>query len=193
MTACTPKEEVEWRTRLSRPVKDSFEPREPSCIGSLDLDVKSLGTVFGKPGWWPCAAMDRRKTGVLTVDPRHHCSARVDSPGHHGWAEITSVPSRAEEHEHRAGSHLQRLGSLDHQPLAVSPGHACTNFCAVASSQPARTPGGAASRRLEPRGSPLSRHDDSGTERTSGAGLSIDSDEEAQRCEHHQLLHSKIW
>ncbi|PFH62541.1 hypothetical protein XA68_13123 [Ophiocordyceps unilateralis] len=50
MTACTPKEEMEWRTRLSRRAKDGSEPREPSVFSSLDLDIKSLGTVFGKPG-----------------------------------------------------------------------------------------------------------------------------------------------
>ncbi|PHH71430.1 hypothetical protein CDD80_5287 [Ophiocordyceps camponoti-rufipedis] len=50
MTACTPKEEVEWRKRLSRRAKDSFEPREPAIFSSLDIDIKSLGTVFGKPG-----------------------------------------------------------------------------------------------------------------------------------------------
>lgn len=50
MTACTPKEEIEWRTRLSRPARDSSEPTNSSMFSSLDLDIKSLGTVFGKPG-----------------------------------------------------------------------------------------------------------------------------------------------
>ncbi|RCI11507.1 hypothetical protein L249_7270 [Ophiocordyceps polyrhachis-furcata BCC 54312] len=47
MTACTPKEETEWRTRLTRTANDNAEP----CIfSSLYLDMKSLGTVFSKPG-----------------------------------------------------------------------------------------------------------------------------------------------
>ncbi|RDA92287.1 hypothetical protein CP533_3251 [Ophiocordyceps camponoti-saundersi (nom. inval.)] len=47
MTACTPKEEAEWRTRLTRTAKDNAD----ACIvSSLDLDMKSLGTVFSKPG-----------------------------------------------------------------------------------------------------------------------------------------------
>ncbi|PHH87009.1 hypothetical protein CDD83_9425 [Cordyceps sp. RAO-2017] len=50
MTACTPKEEVEWRSRLTRPAKESSEPRELGIFSSLDLDMKSLGAVFGKPG-----------------------------------------------------------------------------------------------------------------------------------------------
>ncbi|POR33075.1 Uncharacterized protein TPAR_06727 [Tolypocladium paradoxum] len=50
MTACTPKEEMEWRARLSRPVRDSSEPTNSGLFSSLDLDIKSLGTVFGKPG-----------------------------------------------------------------------------------------------------------------------------------------------
>ncbi|RDA88021.1 hypothetical protein CP532_3402, partial [Ophiocordyceps camponoti-leonardi (nom. inval.)] len=47
MTACTPKEETEWRTRLTRTAKDNTEA---SIFSSLYLDMKSLGAVFSKPG-----------------------------------------------------------------------------------------------------------------------------------------------
>ncbi|KAI3328870.1 Dbl homology domain-containing protein [Xylariaceae sp. AK1471] len=51
MTACSQKEESEWRTRLSH-VKQ-FGPHEqsdPTFYSSISLQIKSLGTVFRKPG-----------------------------------------------------------------------------------------------------------------------------------------------
>jgi hypothetical protein len=51
MTACSPKEEREWRNRLVHP--DSikpFETLESAPYRSVTLNIKSLGTVFGKPG-----------------------------------------------------------------------------------------------------------------------------------------------
>lgn len=50
MTACTPKEELEWRCRLSGPFMDKEAPRDCNWYGWLSLDIKPLGTVFGKPG-----------------------------------------------------------------------------------------------------------------------------------------------
>ncbi|KAF5250525.1 hypothetical protein FANTH_4300 [Fusarium anthophilum] len=50
MTACTSKEENEWRTRLQQPL--CLEPvgRSPGLQIFLSLDIESLGTVFGRPG-----------------------------------------------------------------------------------------------------------------------------------------------
>ncbi|KAK5987607.1 hypothetical protein PT974_11739 [Cladobotryum mycophilum] len=50
MTACTPREEMVWRSRLSRPAKETPEVRDPNVFSSLYLNIKSLGIVFGKPG-----------------------------------------------------------------------------------------------------------------------------------------------
>ncbi|KAI1481688.1 Dbl homology domain-containing protein [Daldinia eschscholtzii] len=51
MTACSPKEEHEWRSRLTRQNSiDSYELSEPIFYSSIFLDIKSLGTIFGKPG-----------------------------------------------------------------------------------------------------------------------------------------------
>uniref|UniRef100_A0A0B7KM41 DH domain-containing protein n=1 Tax=Bionectria ochroleuca TaxID=29856 RepID=A0A0B7KM41_BIOOC len=50
LTACSPKEESEWRSRLSQPRKDEQEMRDTTTFSSLELNIKSLGTVFGKPG-----------------------------------------------------------------------------------------------------------------------------------------------
>ncbi|KAF5986936.1 hypothetical protein FBULB1_2215 [Fusarium bulbicola] len=50
MTACTSREENEWRTRLQQPL--CLEPvgRAPGLQIFLSLDIESLGTVFGRPG-----------------------------------------------------------------------------------------------------------------------------------------------
>ncbi|KAF3017465.1 hypothetical protein E8E14_009704 [Neopestalotiopsis sp. 37M] len=51
MTACTPREENEWRSRLARAIpSEAQEAGEPLFCSSLALNIKSLGTVFGKPG-----------------------------------------------------------------------------------------------------------------------------------------------
>ncbi|KAI0013472.1 Dbl homology domain-containing protein [Xylariaceae sp. FL0662B] len=51
MTACSPKEEMEWRSRLSRcDLIESHESSEPAFYSSISLNIKTLGTVFGKPG-----------------------------------------------------------------------------------------------------------------------------------------------
>ncbi|PTB64175.1 Dbl homology domain-containing protein [Trichoderma citrinoviride] len=50
MTACTPKEEAEWRARLTRPVSEGQEEKSPDMFSTLHMDIKSLGTVFGKQG-----------------------------------------------------------------------------------------------------------------------------------------------
>ncbi|KAI6093713.1 Dbl homology domain-containing protein [Hypoxylon rubiginosum] len=51
MTACSPKEEMEWRNRLARhDAVESDELSEPAFYSSIYLNIKSLGTIFGKPG-----------------------------------------------------------------------------------------------------------------------------------------------
>lgn len=51
MTACSPKEALEWRTHLvERSDKDDINPGEQAGLSTLSLKVKPLGTVFGKPG-----------------------------------------------------------------------------------------------------------------------------------------------
>ncbi|KAI0176199.1 Dbl homology domain-containing protein [Hypoxylon sp. FL1284] len=51
MTACSPKEEAEWRSRLGQQhAAESHEMSEPAFYSSIYLNIKSLGTIFGKPG-----------------------------------------------------------------------------------------------------------------------------------------------
>ncbi|KAK0748207.1 hypothetical protein B0T21DRAFT_406739 [Apiosordaria backusii] len=69
LTACTPKEELEWRTRLSSqalsiPDQDLMQP---TIFSSLSLDIKTLGTVFRKPGTIARRISIHRAT---TVGPR---------------------------------------------------------------------------------------------------------------------------
>jgi hypothetical protein len=51
MSACSPKEELEWRSRLAdHSGRDTLDPGEQALFTSLSLPIKSMGTVFGKPG-----------------------------------------------------------------------------------------------------------------------------------------------
>ena len=51
MTACSLKEELEWRSRLmDRFGKDGLATGEHAACASLSLDIRPMGAVFGKPG-----------------------------------------------------------------------------------------------------------------------------------------------
>lgn len=51
MTACSFKEELEWRNRLmDRFGKDGLATGEHAACASLSLNIRPMGVVFGKPG-----------------------------------------------------------------------------------------------------------------------------------------------
>jgi hypothetical protein len=51
MTACTPKEELEWRSRLAKPRElEAGDQADCSLFSSLAMDIRTFGTIFGKPG-----------------------------------------------------------------------------------------------------------------------------------------------
>ena len=51
MSACSGKEEAEWRRYLLDHISNStFGVGEEAATGLLVLNVKTMGTVFGKPG-----------------------------------------------------------------------------------------------------------------------------------------------
>ncbi|KAI0974261.1 hypothetical protein F4678DRAFT_458226 [Xylaria arbuscula] len=51
MTACSPKEEMEWRIRLSNATQPGLHEQScPAFYSSNSLHIKSLGAVFRKPG-----------------------------------------------------------------------------------------------------------------------------------------------
>ena len=101
MTACTPKEELEWRSRLSRTGKEGQEQKDANLYSSLSLNIKSLGTVFGKPGWF-----FRVSPGGLPTNSkphRHHRQENIDTSSNYGRPEIASVPGHTQEHERSEG------------------------------------------------------------------------------------------
>jgi hypothetical protein len=51
MTACSLKEEFEWRSRLTERLgKERLVAGEQAAYASLSLNIRSMGVVFGKPG-----------------------------------------------------------------------------------------------------------------------------------------------
>ncbi|KAJ4414914.1 hypothetical protein N0V85_002939 [Neurospora sp. IMI 360204] len=51
LTACTPKEETEWRTHLgNQQTTEGQDQMQPATFSSLSLNIKTLGAVFRKPG-----------------------------------------------------------------------------------------------------------------------------------------------
>jgi hypothetical protein len=51
MSACSPKEELEWRSRIiDRSFKGNLSSGELALFTSLLLPAKAMGQVFGKPG-----------------------------------------------------------------------------------------------------------------------------------------------
>lgn len=80
LTACTPKEEHEWRSRLE--VGFVSEPQDiagPELYGSLFLNMKSLSTVFGKQGTIARRLSIHRATTVGPKTPLCHVVVRNTS------------------------------------------------------------------------------------------------------------------
>jgi len=51
LTACTPKEEMEWCSRIGYQLDvNDQDHMQPANFSFLALNIKSLGTVFRKPG-----------------------------------------------------------------------------------------------------------------------------------------------
>jgi hypothetical protein len=54
LTACSPKEELEWRARLQNSQQaanpDGQDQMQLDIFSFLSLNIKTLGTVFRKPG-----------------------------------------------------------------------------------------------------------------------------------------------
>jgi hypothetical protein len=71
LSACSPKEELEWRSRLTeRFYKDHNGVFGNPLFTSLILEIKPLGTVFGMPG------KTIRKSSMIVV--RKTCVKKVD-------------------------------------------------------------------------------------------------------------------
>ncbi|KAF4334632.1 hypothetical protein FBEOM_11520 [Fusarium beomiforme] len=87
MTACTSKEENEWRTRLYQPLGLDHIARSSGLQIFLSLDIQSLGTVFGQPG-----SLSRR----MTDDPSSEDQPRQSSFSSDGGFNFSDKVSREE-------------------------------------------------------------------------------------------------
>lgn len=71
---------------------------------------------------------------------RNHCEADIDTPSHHGWAEIPLVPSHSQKHECDEG-YAEFIGSgssndrwLADQPLSVASDYKQQDSCTCSRS-----------------------------------------------------------
>ncbi|KAK0734140.1 hypothetical protein B0T26DRAFT_736899 [Lasiosphaeria miniovina] len=99
LTACTPKEEVEWRTRLSNDqASDNQEQASPATFNTLALNIKTLGTVFRKPGTIARRISIHRATTVGPKSPLcqvilKNTSVIKDAPSSRGSTQINRSQS----------------------------------------------------------------------------------------------------
>lgn len=126
MTACTPKEETEWRNRLVPPTKGVDDWGESSAFTSLELDIKSLGNVFGKPGM--SLHGSNNVVAVLTALIRDRSKTAIYSPCNNRRLQDATVPGGPKEHKclqrrgrnfnFRPGYQSVPISSHDKQPIA---------------------------------------------------------------------------
>ncbi|KAK8125488.1 RhoGEF domain-containing protein [Apiospora kogelbergensis] len=137
MTACTPKEEMEWRTRLTGliPNEPHDHPEAPLC-SSLSLDIKKS---------WNCIWKTR------------HCGApSFDPPGHDRWTQIFLMPGYTEKHYFIERS-INCWSSVSNQPLAVSLDYEFENPRSLAGSRRTGAPRSLTCRCLEQIGPTIPR------------------------------------
>ena len=96
MSACSPKEELEWRSRLAdRIYKDDHDPGEQAVFTWLSLKIKPLGTVFGKPG-----KLELRDCTLWALTRiRYHRKANFNTQSNNGRTNHRSLPSYHKEHK----------------------------------------------------------------------------------------------
>jgi hypothetical protein len=71
MSACSPKEELEWRSRLTdHSCRETLDPGEQALFTCLSLAIKPMGTVFGKPG----QSLQARNSLLDECETRKLCS-----------------------------------------------------------------------------------------------------------------------
>ncbi len=101
MSACSPKEELEWRSRLAdHSGRDILDPGEHALFTSLSLPIKSMGTVFGKPGQFfsrcrlsvPKMRVPRPGDPQLTSH-RDHRQKNINSQSNYCGTHVGPLPS----------------------------------------------------------------------------------------------------
>lgn len=121
-TSCSPKEELEWRSRLCRSVGNGIKQSDANLYSSLSLNIKSLGTVFGKPGKHLEKRPESRGEGLTDGNCRHDCAANLNSPSYDSWAQVSTLSGYSQKHVRRKGSGELRADVIKHQPITV-PAH----------------------------------------------------------------------
>lgn len=97
LTACTPKEEDEWRSRLEGGlVLDLQEQPGSGLYSSLFLNIKSLGTVFGKQGTVARRISIHRATTVGPKTPLCHVIVRNTSVEREAMSSSNATISRTQ-------------------------------------------------------------------------------------------------
>jgi hypothetical protein len=120
MTACSAKEEMEWRSRLDRP--EATEPNElrgHAMYSSNFLNIRSLGAIFGKPGTYFSPWRMLAKPTQLTLERRDCCSSSIDTTSDDSRTEIVTLPGYPEEHEFGERQHVSWKKQPD-QSFAIS-------------------------------------------------------------------------
>ncbi|KAI8724890.1 DH domain-containing protein [Fusarium sp. LHS14.1] len=72
MTACSPKEENEWRSRLQRNRDLEQSEKPPVLYNFLTFDMKSLGAIFRRPGTMARSASVNRATTAIPYSAQVH-------------------------------------------------------------------------------------------------------------------------
>ncbi|KAH6650772.1 hypothetical protein F5144DRAFT_589180 [Chaetomium tenue] len=101
LTACSPKEELEWRARLRSSQTTNSEDEDqtqPDIFNFLSLDIKTLGTVFRKPGTIARKISIHRATTIGPKSPLYQV--------------ILKNTSAAKEAPTSSGSQINRSQSL---------------------------------------------------------------------------------
>lgn len=117
MTACTPKEEMEWRARLNR---SRLEDGRSSCTGihsSLDLNIKGLGTIYGKQGL-KGAYLPPPNCFTDRID-RHCGTTHFYSSSNDYWSQVAYVPGGVEEYKRHQGLRESRESPPGHPSFSI--------------------------------------------------------------------------
>ncbi|KAM5356237.1 hypothetical protein ACJ41O_002883 [Fusarium nematophilum] len=115
MTACTSKEETEWRNRLHRSPDPEQDVQVSGLNNFLSLDIKSLGPVFGRPGTIARRMSVHRATTVGPKSPLFHVILKNTSAMRSGIdRETLGVNHDAEAERGKYGQEIcQRLAQTE--------------------------------------------------------------------------------
>jgi len=110
LSACTPKEELEWRSRLAENFhKDYNGVFDYPLFTSLFLEIKPLGTIFGKPGktiqgyYKHLVHIVGKLYDKRLTYARHDCAPNFNSQSNDCRSEVIIMPGPHQEYNHLEG------------------------------------------------------------------------------------------